>query len=175
MGKRAEVQVRSRSTWRRGRRSRGPPVLQLFKILDDDRDNIRLHWRSHNFIINVHLPEKHKLENFRSGQTLQGSFSSVSKPNFASKYSLESAIRIYLKRRLGKRDMGKCFLKIISENYFWKLFLKIISENYFLNYLKIILKIISNIIFKNNLKIILKITLKIILKNYFKNYLINYL
>ena len=39
-----------------------------------------------------------------SGQTLQGSFSAVSKLNFTSKYSLElDGIRIYLKRRLRRR------------------------------------------------------------------------
>ena len=40
-----------------------------------------------------------------SGQTLQGSFSAVSKPNFASKYSLELAI--CSKRRLRKGTWGE--------------------------------------------------------------------
>ena len=53
-----------------------------------------------------------------SGQTLQGSFSAVSKPNFASKYSLESSRRdlhnallctafgIHM-RKLGKKGLAK--------------------------------------------------------------------
>ena len=53
-----------------------------------------------------------------SGQTLQGSFSAVSKPNFASKYALESS----------RRDLHNALLCTVFESQFFrKTFAKISS------------------------------------------------
>ena len=49
-----------------------------------------------------------------SGQTLQGSFSAVSKPNFASKYSLESS----------RRDLHNALLCTVAPFSNLKIFVK---------------------------------------------------
>ena len=49
---------------------------------------------THHYRLILNIAESHLGDLYaESGQTLQGSFSAVSKPNFASKYSLESSRR----------------------------------------------------------------------------------
>ena len=54
-----------------------------------------------------------------SGQTLQGSFSAVSKPNFANKYAFESS----------RRDLQNALLCTALKSHFMKFFILFYAKN----------------------------------------------
>ena len=69
--------------------------------IDADLFVYRIHYATLQWLTQLYLGDLYA----ESGHTLEGSFSAVSKPNFASKYSLELAI--CSKRRLRKGTWGE--------------------------------------------------------------------
>ena len=128
VGKKAEVQVRSRSTWRRSGRSRGPPVSQLFKIWDNDPAEIRQlsqctllrQWFCHANIRVTGSTSVNVARHRRAGTPFRKIHFSIVFQKWTSLFS-----NLWTKLSFSK------ILKIISENYFWKWCLEIISEHNF--------------------------------------------